>query len=187
MTSTGSSPAPAGPVGLATSFRSVPDLWHHRVGSTPDAEAMRYRSQGRWRTLTWADAGTRVRALTNALLAQGIAPEQRCVVLAETTVEWILADLAILCAGAATTTVYPRSSDGELEYIIADSGAVVVFTEELVKLTVPPTSKVVALAEKEALSAEVQGSRQPSEPSRLERTFSMCQCIRSACPWVNME
>lgn len=152
MTPTGPSPAPTPPVGLATSFRSVPDLWHHRVGSTPDAEAMRYRSQDQWRTMTWAEAGARVRALANALLALGLEPEQRCVVLAETAVEWILADLAILCAGAATTTVYPRSSDGELEYIVADSGAVVVFTDtpqlqrlRRLRARLPSVERVVAL------------------------------------------
>ena len=55
-------------VGLASSFRSVPDLWHHRVGSTPDAEAMRYRDHDRWRSMSWGEAGSRVRAIANGLL-----------------------------------------------------------------------------------------------------------------------
>lgn len=115
--------------GLASSFRSVPDLWHHRVGSTPDGEAMRFREDGRWRSMSWAEAGTRVRALANGLLGAGLQPEDRCVVFSGTCVEWILADLAILCAGGATTTIYPAASDAELEYILRDSGAVVAFVE----------------------------------------------------------
>lgn len=115
--------------GLASSFRSVPDLWHHRVGSTPDAEAMRYREQGRWRTMTWGDAGARVRAIANGLLGAGLKREQRCVVLSETCVEWILADFAIQCAGGATTTIYPQAADGEVAFIVADCEAVLAFVD----------------------------------------------------------
>lgn len=150
-------PAPARVVhrstGLASSFRSVPDLWHHRIGSTPDAEAMRYRDRGEWRTMTWGEAGARVRAIGNALLALGLAPEQRCAVLADTTVEWILADFAILCAGGATTTVYPQAADAEVVYILSDCEAVAVFVdgpaqvERLVRLRpqLPRVRQVVLL------------------------------------------
>ncbi|MEZ4240885.1 MAG: long-chain fatty acid--CoA ligase [Myxococcota bacterium] len=120
--------------GLASSFASVPDLWHHRVGSTPDAEAMRYRdADGRWRTMTWGEAGDRVRAIANGLLALGLEREQRCVVLSGTCIEWILADFAILCAGGATTTVYPEAPDTEVAYIIADCEAVVAFVDTRVQ------------------------------------------------------
>ena len=46
---------------------------------------------------------------------------------------------------------------------------------------------VVALAVKLAVMLEVQGSRQPSESSRLWRMFSMVKTMRSFCPCVNAE
>ncbi|MEQ1565353.1 MAG: long-chain fatty acid--CoA ligase [Myxococcota bacterium] len=107
----------------------MPDLWHHRVGSTPDTEALRFKVDGRWRSMTWGEAGARVRAIASGLLAQGVAREQRCVILAGTSVEWILSDLAVLCAGAATTTIYPQASDAEVAFILADSEAVVAFVD----------------------------------------------------------
>ncbi len=113
----------------ATSFRSVPDMWHHRVDSTPDAPAFEFPRGGRWFTLTWAQAHQRVRAIANGLLALGLQPEDRVAIVAETCVEWVLADLAVLCAGAATTTAYPQSPDQDLAHILADSGARVVFTD----------------------------------------------------------
>jgi long-chain acyl-CoA synthetase len=116
-------------VGLASSFRSVPDLWHHRIGSTPDAEAMRYRDHGRWRSMSWGEAGSRVRAIANGLLSLGTPAEARCILLSETCVEWILTDFAILCAGAATTTIYPMASDSEVQHITQDSGAMVAFVD----------------------------------------------------------
>jgi len=113
----------------ASSFRSVPDLWHHRIGSTPDAEAFRFRVEGAWQSLTWEEAGTHVKSIATGLLGQGLAAEDRCGIISSTCHQWILADLAILCAGGATTTVYPSTPTSDCEYILADAGCRVVFVE----------------------------------------------------------
>ena len=47
--------------------------------------------------------------------------EQRVGIASGTRYEWILADLAIMCAGAATTTVYPSTITDDVAYILADS------------------------------------------------------------------
>lgn len=115
----------------AASFRSVVDMWRHRVGSTPDGEALTYRAPtGGWHTLSWHQADERVRRIANALLHFGLQPEQRCCILARTRVEWILADMAILSAAGATTTIYPSSTAAECAYIIEHCGAVLVFAED---------------------------------------------------------
>jgi len=53
--------------------------------------------------------GERVRAVAAGLLALGMRPEDRVAIAASTRLEWVLADFGILCAGAATTTVYPTT------------------------------------------------------------------------------
>jgi long-chain acyl-CoA synthetase len=115
----------------STSFRSVVDMWHHRIRSTPDAEAMTYRARGSgaWTLMTWKDAGSRVRRIANGLLAAGLSAEQRVCILADTSVEWILADLGVLCAGGATTTIYPSNTPKECAYIANDCGAVAIFVD----------------------------------------------------------
>ena len=120
--------------GLASSFRSVPDMWHHRVGSTPDDEALRFRDRDGWRSWTWSEVASRVRAVANGLLARGLKAEDRCIVLSPTRVEWILTDLAILCAGGATTTVIPSAPDAHLIHIVDDSEATIVFCGDLDQL-----------------------------------------------------
>ena len=42
----------------------------------------------------------------------------------------MLADLAIICCGAATTTVYPTTIGGDVAYILTDSGSCIVFAED---------------------------------------------------------
>ncbi|MCO4743497.1 MAG: long-chain fatty acid--CoA ligase [Proteobacteria bacterium] len=111
----------------ASSFESVVDMWHHRIGSTPRETAFHYRLGAAWREMSWEQAGEASREIANGLLALGIKPEERCALLSETRVEWILADLAILCAGAATTTLYPASTADESAHILADSESVLAF------------------------------------------------------------
>ncbi|MGW0229519.1 AMP-dependent synthetase/ligase [Actinopolymorpha singaporensis] len=109
---------------------TVAELILHRFESTPDAEAFRYPSDGGWESSTWGQAGERVRRLAAGLISLGIEPEQRVAIAASTRYEWVLADFAIMCAGAATTTIYPTTTPDEVSYILGDSGSRVVFVED---------------------------------------------------------
>ncbi len=76
------------------------------------------------------ETGDRVTRLAAGLLSLGLEPEQRVGIASGTRVEWILADLAIMCAGGATTTVYPSTISEDVSYILADSECRVVFAED---------------------------------------------------------
>ncbi len=122
-----------------------------RVQASPDREAYRYPVGDRWESLTWRETGDRVTRLAAGLVALGIEPEQRVGIAAGTRLEWILADLAIMSAGGATTTVYPSTMGEDVGYILADSECRVVFAEDdaqIAKLTdrkaeLPHLQKVV--------------------------------------------
>ena len=114
--------------------RSVAALFLARVRATPDAPAFLHPEGDRWATLTWRDTERRVRAVASGLRALGLADEERCSILASTRVEWLLADLAVLCAGGATTTIYPSSTAEDCAYILSDSGSAYVFVEDAAQL-----------------------------------------------------
>ncbi|MQA85950.1 MAG: AMP-binding protein [Streptosporangiales bacterium] len=101
-----------------------------RVSASPEREAFRYPVGAEWASVTWGEFGDRVRRLAAGLIVLGINPEERVGIAAATRYEWILADMAIMCAGAATTTVYPTTTPDEVAYIIGDSGSRVVFAED---------------------------------------------------------
>jgi long-chain acyl-CoA synthetase len=108
-------------------------LFLHRVEASPDREAFRYPdgdAGGKWTSVTWKQAAERVEALAAGLLSLGVAPEDRIGIASTTRFEWILADLAIMCAGAATTTVYPSTNAEDTAYILADSESRIVFAED---------------------------------------------------------
>ncbi|MEY3213333.1 MAG: hypothetical protein RIT28_3814 [Pseudomonadota bacterium] len=113
-----------------TSFKSVPEMWHHRVRSTPDADAMYGRRPDKsWYTLTWGECGARARNIACGLHAVGLEKKQRVAILCSTRPEWVIIDMGILCATGATTTIYPSNTPEDCEYIINDSETRFVFAE----------------------------------------------------------
>jgi long-chain acyl-CoA synthetase len=114
---------------VSATAQTVPDLFLDRVGRSPGREAFRYPEGSGWKSLTWTETEARVRAVAAGLRALGVEGEQVCAILSATRIEWILADYGILCAGAATSAIYPSSTAEECAFILADSGAVVAFVD----------------------------------------------------------
>lgn len=69
-------------------------------------------------------------AIAAGLIELGVQPEQLVALAASTRIEWILADLGIMCAGAATTTIYPQTNAEESAFILSDSGSRVLIAED---------------------------------------------------------
>ena len=143
---TQSSPSPT-----STHAPNLALLFLQRVAASGDKEAFRYPDGDRWTSVTWKQAAERVEALAAGLLALGVSAEDRIGIASTTRLEWILADLATMCAGGATTTVYPSTNAEDTAYILADSESRIVFAEDdtqLKKLTehrdeLPNLTKVV--------------------------------------------
>jgi long-chain acyl-CoA synthetase len=124
-------------------YRSIPDMFFQRVEATPDRRAFGYPgtvtgaagpdgsaagSAPRW--LTWREVGDRATAIAAGLRGLGVGREDRVAIMANTRLEWVLADLGIMCAGGATTTVYPTTEAEDASYIVRDSGSKVVIAED---------------------------------------------------------
>ena len=152
---------------------SVAHLFVDRVARTPTAEAFRFPRGTEWESVTWAQSDSRVRQIAAGLVALGIESEQRVALASSTRYEWVIADLAVMLAGAATTTIYPATSEADVAYIVSDSQSRIAFAEddvqveklranraqlpELVKVVTfdgtPDGDWVISLAELEQLGA----------------------------------
>ncbi|MFE4307471.1 AMP-dependent synthetase/ligase [Streptomyces sp. NPDC056891] len=120
---------------------SVATLFLERVERTPDAEAYRYpvpaasgAGPDDWKSLSWGQAAERVYAIAAGLVDLGVESEERVALASSTRVEWILADLGVMCAGAATTTVYPQTNAEESAFILSDSESRVLIAEDAAQL-----------------------------------------------------
>lgn len=114
---------------------SVARMFRDRVTASGSREAFRVPGPDHtWRPITWAATAEQVDALAAGLIALGVEPGERVAIMAGTRYEWIVADLAVMCAGAATTTVYPSTGAPDVAYILADSQSRVVIAEDPTQL-----------------------------------------------------
>ncbi|MFP5347681.1 MAG: AMP-dependent synthetase/ligase [Actinomycetes bacterium] len=120
---------------LVAAPASLGALFARRVLQTPDAEAFRFRSGGDgWETVSWSETAQAVDEIAAGLMALGVQPQDRVAIASGTRIEWVLTDFAVMCAGAATTTIYPTTVSADVRYILADSGAKVVVAEDAAQL-----------------------------------------------------
>jgi len=116
---------------------SIAHLFRRRVAASGSRDAFQFlvpdaAAPGgeRLEHLTWDQTRQRTDAWAAGLVALGVGLEDRVAIASSTRVEWALADLAIVTAGAATTTIYPTMLDGDVAFIVADSGSRVVIAED---------------------------------------------------------
>jgi long-chain acyl-CoA synthetase len=141
---------------------SVGELFLSRVELTPDWEAFRQPTDPGWKSYTWGETGDIVTKWAAGLIALGVEPEQRVGIASSTRLEWVWADLANMCAGAATTTLYQSTPAEDVAYILNDSDTGVVFAEDRSQLDkvmsvrdqIPHLRKVIMLTDGDAADGE---------------------------------
>jgi long-chain acyl-CoA synthetase len=102
-------------------------LFSAAVARYADSEFLRYKSSGRWLSLSYSDVARQVRKLALGLHSYGFARGEHIAIWSDNRPEWSIADLAILAVGAADVPIYTTQARSQVEYILADSGARAMF------------------------------------------------------------
>ncbi|HZO92704.1 MAG TPA: long-chain fatty acid--CoA ligase [Candidatus Baltobacteraceae bacterium] len=97
--------------------------------AAPRAVALAERRDGRTRALSSAQVHRQAAAVAHALRARGVARGDRVAIVAENSVEWLLADFGILYAGAVVVPVFATVAPDQLRYILTDSETKLVFVD----------------------------------------------------------
>jgi long-chain acyl-CoA synthetase len=84
---------------------------------------------GEWVDVTAARFAAEVTAAARGLIASGVRAGDRVALMSATRYEWTVLDYAIWSAGAVCVPVYETSSAEQVDWILADSGAVAAFVE----------------------------------------------------------
>lgn len=109
---------------------TIARMFVERVAATPQREAFRYPRGDRWESVTWQQVNDRVIPIAAGLISLGISPGDRVALIASTRYEWVIVDYGVLCAGAATTTVYPTTIAPDVAFIVGNSGSRLVVAED---------------------------------------------------------
>lgn len=87
-------------------------------------------SEDRLVQIDWQGYGAAVAAIMSFLRKQGFQKGDRAAILGWNSPEWIWADLAIQSLGGVTIPIYPNSSPEQVNYLLKDSGAKFLFSNE---------------------------------------------------------
>ena len=104
-----------------------------------DAPFLSRKIEGKWRATSWTAAADTVASFADALIALGIEPGDRVMLVSENRPEWCIADLAIMAAGGVTVPTYVTNTEADHLHILENSGAkaVIVSTQKLAANLMP--------------------------------------------------
>jgi long-chain acyl-CoA synthetase len=122
------------------SCRSLPAMFFEQAARLGDKPFLWAKRGGHYQSLSWAEAAREVRRLARGLAALGIGRGERVALVAENRPEWVIADLAIMSAGAITVPAYVTNTVEDHRHVFATSGASVVIVSK------PPLSARVLAA-----------------------------------------
>jgi long-chain acyl-CoA synthetase len=112
------------------SCRSLPAMFFDQAARLGDKPFLWAKRDGRYQSRSWADAARDVRRLALGLNSLGITRGDRVGLVSENRPEWILADLAIMTAGAITVPAYVTHTVDDHRHVLANSGARAVFVSK---------------------------------------------------------
>ncbi len=108
---------------------TLPTLFRHVVRERGDKVAMREKTLGIWRAISWREYGERARHVGLGLVALGLRPGDVVSIIAENRPEWLYADLGTMTVAGVTNGIYTTDSARQVEYIVNDSGSRFFFAE----------------------------------------------------------
>jgi long-chain acyl-CoA synthetase len=151
--------------GVAMPGETLPEIFWNAVGQRAHRTWLRQKELGIWRSMTWAEVGQAVEEIAGGLMSLGFRAGEVGSVLANTRVEWVLADLAILSCGGVCNGIYPTDAPAQVHYLCEDSGTTMLFVEDdeqldkalEVRLRLPKLRWIIVM--------EMRGLREFSDPA----------------------
>jgi long-chain acyl-CoA synthetase len=103
--------------------RSLPAMFLEQASRLGDEPFLWSKRDGRYRPISWMEAARDVQRLSLGLRFLGINRGERIGLVSENRPEWIIADLAIMSAGAITVPAYVTHTIEDHRHVFANSGA----------------------------------------------------------------
>src|ERR1700716_854837 len=117
--------ATASTLGLQT----IADVIPRTTAEHPEQVAVRYKRDGSWHDVTYAQLAETVQEIGLGLIDLGIQAGERICILANTRPEWSYADLGATTAGTVVVPIYQTNSPEECHWVLSDSEACAIVCE----------------------------------------------------------
>ncbi|MHB1423230.1 MAG: AMP-dependent synthetase/ligase [Gemmataceae bacterium] len=114
--------------------RNLAALARRQVECLGPRPALRFKRHGLWHDLTWQQYRAESLAAAAALVECGVEPGDRVGMVAENSVDWLIADLAILSAGAINVPPHAPLTARQIQFQLADADINFLFVSNRVQL-----------------------------------------------------
>jgi long-chain acyl-CoA synthetase len=111
-------------------LKTIADLIPRSARAHAQQIAVRFKRDGAWQDVTYAQLSEIVEEVGLGLIDLGIQPGERVSILANTRPEWSYADLGATSAGTVVVPIYQTNSPEECHWVLADSDACAVVCED---------------------------------------------------------
>ena len=144
---------------------TIPAIFWNAVEKRGPTVWMRQKHLGIWRSWTWQKTATAVSEIAGGLMSLGFAAGECASILANTAVEWVWADLAVLSCGGVSNGIYPTDAASQVQFLCEDSSTTMLFVEDdeqldkalEVRAQLPKLRKIVVF--------DMEGLRNVSDPT----------------------
>ena len=99
-----------------------------KVQEYRDNPALRFKKDGKWETLTYAQFGEKIRSLSYALIKSGIKQGDSVGIYSSNRYEWAVTDFACTLVGAISVPIYATNTMDQARYIIEDANIKLIFS-----------------------------------------------------------
>ena len=159
---------------------NITDLLEQRVAASPDRVIFATPDGDGWNDITATEFRRQVVALAKGFVADGVEPGDRIGFMCKTSYEWSLIDFALHYAGAVMVPVYETSSPLQLHWILEDSDARGMFTEDAehaarldeVRAELPRVTLSWSLADGAIAQLQQRGQAIPDEEIERRRSLA---------------
>ena len=112
-----------------TGTHTIAQLVPRAAAAYADNTAVRYKRDGAWQDVSYAQLAEIVQEVGLGLIDVGLEPGERICILANTRPEWTYADMGATSTGAVVVPIYQTNSPEECLWVISDSGASTIVCE----------------------------------------------------------
>lgn len=139
--------------------------------------AVLFKEKGHWQEKKWADYYSTIKEFAGFLLSLGLQPGERVAIISNSRYEWGVTDFAVLGVHGVTVPIYYNSTAEDIEFILNDSKAKIVFVEGR------ESYRIVAQVRKKCPSIEhlVSFEKLNEHPELL----SFSECLKKGALWTN--
>ena len=147
----------------------IDQLFEQQAERTPDAVAVVFEGQ----KLSYAALNARANRLARLLSERGVKPHERVVTLLDRSIDLIVAQLAILKAGAAYVPLDPQAPSMRHAWIVEDCAACLIIADAHIEISFAPAAPVLRLEGDGSEAAGMSAANPERAVSRLPVAYVM--------------